>query len=59
MLGGLMAGSHSMALSHYWSTWDFSAAGCPPWPFPALLSQPDPLQLPGGGHADADLSADA
>ena len=56
---GLLTTSHSLALSHYWPTWELLAAGFPPWPISPLLSQPDPLRLPGGVHVDASLSADA
>ena len=50
---------HSPARSPYWSTRRLLAAGFPLWPVAPLPRQPDPLGLPRGGHADADLSADA
>ena len=59
ILEGLLTTSHSLALSHYWPTRGLLAAGFPPWPISPLLSQPDPLRLPGGVHVDASLSADA
>ena len=59
ILEGLLATSHSLALSHYWPTRGLLAAECPPWPSAPLLSQPDPLRLPGEVHVDASLSADA
>ena len=59
ILEGLLTTSHSLALSHYWPTRGLLAAECPPWPSAPLLSQPDPLRLPGGVHVDASLSADA
>ena len=59
VLAGLLTTGHSLARSHYWPTRGLLAAGCPPWPSPPLLRQPDPLQLPGEGHVDAGLSADA
>ena len=59
ILEGLLTTSHSLALSHYWPTRGLLAAGFPPWPISPLLSQPDPLRLPGGVHVDASLSVDA
>ena len=59
VLERLLATTHSLALSHYWLTRGLLAAGFPPWPGAPLLSQPEPLQLPGEAHVDASLSADA
>ena len=59
LLAGLITTDHSPVRSHYWSTRRLLAAGLPLWPDAPLLRQPDPLGLPRGGHADADLSADA
>ena len=59
LLVGVIRTNHSPARSPYWSARRLLAAGFPLWPGAPLPRQPDPLGLPRGGHADADLSADA